>query len=169
MKESYKDIQELLERFLPAQQAGQMTDDIRQADKLLSSIPAVKVSDQALAAIRDRVGRRLAAGHTRTVHIRIEKYFAAIAAMVLIAVLAFVFFDINQRSGAHLPQLAARMEIWNDNVTTDTKLTNQFDQLTSQFEKVNQTATEWLDENSNLTVEVDNLEAVAMSTDFWKG
>jgi hypothetical protein len=37
------------------------------------------------------------------------------------------------------------------------------------MDKINQAATQWLDENSNLTVEVENLEQVASSTDFWKG
>lgn len=169
MKESYEDIRKLLEQFMSAQEAGQMTDDIRQADNLVSSVPAPKVSEETLAAIRGMVHKRLAAGHRQTVRVRMEKYFAAVAAIVLIAVLTFVYFDNNQRSRKNLPQLAARMKIWNDNISTDTELTNQFDQLTGQLDNVNQTATQWLEENSNLTLEVDNLEAIAMNTDFWKG
>ena len=148
MKESYKDIRELLEQFLPAQEAGQMSDDIRQADSLLSSVPAPKVSEQTLAAIRDRVHRRLAARQTRIVHIRIEKYFAAIAAMVLIAVLAFVFFSSNQRVKPSSP-IKGLAAIWNDNLAVDTDLTDQYNQVTGQLDKVNQSATEWLQENSN--------------------
>ncbi len=167
MKESYEDIRKLLEQFTSGQEAGQMTDDIRQADKLLSDIPAVKVSEQTLTAIRDKVRRHLAARQTRTVRFQTERYFAAVAAMILIAVLAFVFYDIHRRDVKTLPLIASK--IWNDNLAADTELTNKFDQLTGQLDKVDQTDAQWLDENSNLTVEVDKIEAITMSTDFWKG
>jgi hypothetical protein len=170
MKESYKDIRKLLEQFMTARDAGQMTEDIRQADSLLSSVPAVRASEETLDAIRDKVHRCLAARQTRTVHIRIERYFAAVAALVLIAALAFVFFKINlpaKQIGA-LPSLAVTM-IWDDNLAADTELTNQFDQLTGQMDKVNQVATQWLNENSSLTVEVEDIEQIALNTDFWKG
>jgi hypothetical protein len=167
MKESYEDIRKLLEQFTSGQEAGQMTDDIRQADALLSSVPAANISQETLAAIQDKVRRRLAARQTRTVRFQTERYFAAVAAMILIAVLAFVFYDIHRRDMKTLPLIASK--IWNDNLAADIELTNKFDQLTGQLDKVNQTGAQWLDENSNLAVEVDNLEAITMSTDFWKG
>jgi hypothetical protein len=167
MRESHEDIRKLLEQFMTDQEAGQMTDDIRQADSLLSSIPAVKVSEQTLAAIRDKVHKRLAARQTRTVHIRIEKYFAVVAAMVLFVALAGIFFIGNKPDPTiSVTKLVA---IWDDNLAVDDKLTNKFDQLTGQMDKINQTSTQWLDENSNLSVEVDNLETIATNTDFWKG
>jgi hypothetical protein len=156
MKESYEDIRKLFEQFTDGQEAGQMTDDIRQADSLLSSVPAAKVSKETLAAIQSRVRRRLMVRRARIV----QRYFAAAAAMILVAVLSFVFFVDSK------PAMAMD---WNDDLTVDTKLATQFDQVTGQMEKLNQTATQWLDENSNLTVEVENLEQVASNTDFWKG
>jgi hypothetical protein len=166
MKESYEDIQKLLEQFTSGQDAGQMTDDIRQADSLLASVPAVKVSDNTLAAIHARVQKHLTSRHTHTVRIRIEKYILAVAAMVFIAVLVGVVFNTQTNNGP-LPPLAST--IWNDSLATDTNLTNQYDQLTGQMDKINQTATQWLEENSNLSVEIENLEAIATNTDFWKG
>jgi hypothetical protein len=157
MKESYEDIRKLLEQFMTAGQAGQMTDDIRRSDSLLSAVPAVKVSQETLAAIQHKVHRRIAARHAHILH---QKYFAAAAAMILIAILSFVFLIDNK------PLMAMD---WNDELSVDTKLASQYDQLTGQMDKINQAATQWLDENSNLTVEVENLEQVASSTDFWKG
>lgn len=162
MKESYEDIRKLLEQFTSGQEAGQMTDDIRQADALLSSVPAANISQETLAAIQNKVHRRLAVRRARILH---QRYFAAVAAMILIAVLSFVFFVKN--NPGHLTTLAA-MD-WNDDLTVDTKLTNQFEQLTGQMDKLNHTATQWLEENPSLKVEVENLESIATNTDFWKG
>jgi hypothetical protein len=162
MKESYENIRKLLEQFLSEQEAGQMTDDIRQADALLSSVPAAGISQGTLEAIQEKVHRRLAVRRAHTLH---QRYFSAVAAMILIAVLSFVFFIEN--NPGHLTTLAA-MD-WNDDLTVDTKLANQFDQLTGQMDKLNQTATQWLEGNSNLSAEIDSLETIAANTDFWKG
>jgi hypothetical protein len=156
MKESYEDIRKLLKQFTSGQEAGQMTDDIRQADALLSSVPAANISQETLAEIQNRVRRRLVVRRTRIA----QRYFAAVAAILLVAVLSFVFFVDNK------PAMAMD---WNDDLTVDTKLANQFDQLTGQMDKLNQAAIQWLEDNSNLSVEIDNLETIAANTDFWKG
>jgi len=157
MKETYEDIQKLLEQFTSGQEARQMTDDIRQADSLLSSVPAPRVSKETVAAIQNKVRKRLAA---RRAHVLHQRYFTAVAAILLVAVLSFVFFVDNK------PAIAMD---WNDELAVDNKLAAQFDQVSGQMEKLNQTATQWLEDNSALTVEVENLETVAANTDFWKG
>jgi hypothetical protein len=163
MKETSQDIQKILEQFMDAQTAGQMTEDIRRADELLSAAAAVKVREEILAAIREKVHRRLAIRKVRIVRIRIEKFVTAAAAIIIVAVLAGVFFN-NQRAAAPGGTFAA---IWND--TDVSALKGKVETLSNQMDKVDQTAVQWLDENSGLTVEVENLEEVALNTEFWKG
>lgn len=161
MKETSQDIQRILEQFLDAQTAGQMAEDIRRADELLSGAAVVKVRDETLAAIREKVHRRLAVRKIRTVRIRIEKFVTAAAAIIIVAVLAGVFFNNSQQTSISVSS------IWND---TDVSVLNgKVETLSSQMDKVDQTAVQWLDENSGLTVEVENLEEVALNTEFWKG
>jgi len=174
MKESYEDIRKILEQFMNTQTAGQMAKDIRQADSLLSAVPAAKTSEETLAAIREKVHCRLAAYRVRNLRIRIEKYVAAVAATILIAVLVGVFFRTHQPTGQNqrpLPLAAA--SLWNDSFAADNdpvgELTTKVEQLTGQIDTVNQTAIQWLEENSGLTVEIENLEKIALNADFWKG
>jgi hypothetical protein len=166
MKETSQDIQSILEQFMDTQTAGQMTEDIRRADALMSAAPAVKVRDETLAAIRDKVHRRLAVRKIRTVRIRIEKFVTAAAAIIIVAVLAGVFFSSQQ---AVIPggKTLTALSLWND--TDVSALKGKVETLSNQMDKVDQTAVQWLDENSGLTVEVDNLEEVALNTEFWKG
>jgi hypothetical protein len=166
MKESYADIQKMLEQFVDMQSAGQMAEDIRQADGLLSAVPAVEVSGETLAAIREKVHRRLAVRKIRVWTVRIEQFAAAAAAVILIGVLGWVFYKSYQPVGQKGLTSVALASIWNDEPVST--LNGKIETLTDQVESV-QTATQWLDENSGLTVEIENLEQVALNTEFWKG
>jgi len=166
MKETSQDIQKILEQFVDAQTAGQMAEDIRRADELMSAAGAVKVRDETLAAIREKVHRRLAVRKIHVVRIRIEKFVTAAAAIIIVAVLAGVFFN-SQRDVIPVGATLATSSIWND--TDVSTLKGKVETLSNQMDKVDQTAVQWLDENSGLTVEVENLEEVALNTEFWKG
>jgi hypothetical protein len=166
MKETSQDIQKILEQFMDTQTAGRMVEDIQRADKLLSSVGAVKVRDESLAAIREKVHRRLAARKIRNIRIRMEKFVMAAAAIIIVAVLAGVFFN-SQRNVVSVGETLTTSSIWND--ADVSVLKGKVETLSSQMDKVGQTAVQWLDENSGLTVEVDNLEEVALNTEFWKG
>jgi len=165
MKETSQDIQRMLEQFVDAQTAGQMAEDIRRADELMSAAGVVKVREETLAAIRDKVHRRLAVRKIRTVRIRIEKFVMAAAAIIVVAVLAGVFFRSQEATGPG--GTLAASSIWND--TDVSTLKGKVETLSNQMDKVDQTAVQWLDENSGLAVEVENLEEVALNTEFWKG
>jgi hypothetical protein len=166
MKETSQDIQRILEQFLDAQTAGQMTEDIRRADELMSAAGTLKVRDETLAAIREKVHRRLAVRKTHTMRIRIEKFVTAAAAIIVVAVLAGVFFR-SQQAVIPVGDRLVTSFIWND--TDVSTLKGKVETLSNQMDKVDQTAVQWLDENSGLAVEVDNLEEVALNTEFWKG
>ena len=84
MKESYQDIQKLLEQFMTVQEAGQMTDDIRQADGLLSSVPNPKVSKATIETIQNRIRKRLAVQRATVTH---QRYYMAVAAMVMLGLI----------------------------------------------------------------------------------
>jgi hypothetical protein len=167
MKETSQDIQKILEQFVDTQTAGQMAEDIQRADELMSAAGAVKVRDETLAAIREKVHFRLAARKIRTMRIRIEKFITAAAAIIIVAVLAGVFFNSQRAVAPGGVVLTEPVSIWND--TDVSALKGKVETLSSQMDKVDQTAVQWLDENSGLTVEVENLEEVALNTEFWKG
>jgi len=169
MKENNHDIQKLLERFVDAQTAGQMAEDIGRADAMLSAIPAVQVSEQALAAIRGKVRTRLAIRKIHRTRIRIEKFVTAAAAIIVVAVLAGIFFN----SLGPIPPIdnpLTASSLWNDTESDPVGvLSGKVETLSTQMDKVDHTAVQWLDENSGLTVEVESLEEVALNTEFWKG
>jgi hypothetical protein len=166
MKETSQDIQKILEQFMDARTAGQMAEDIQRADELMSAAGAVKVREETVTAIRDKVHRRLAVRKIRIVRIRIEKFVTAAAAIIIVAVLVGVFFN-SQRPVIPGGVTLTASSIWND--TDVSALKGKVETLSSQMDKVDQTAVQWLDENSGLTVEVENLEEVALNTEFWKG
>ncbi|MBM4102979.1 MAG: hypothetical protein FJ263_02865 [Planctomycetes bacterium] len=166
MKETSQDIQRILEQFVDAQTAGRMVEDIQRADELMSAAATVKVRDEMVAAIREKVHRRLAARKIRNIRIRIEKFVIAAAAIIIVAVLAEVFFN-SQQDVIPVGGALTTLSIWND--TDVSVLKGQVETLSNQMDKVDQTAVQWLDENNGLTVEVDNLEEVALNTEFWKG
>lgn len=174
MKEKPEQLNHLLRQFTDEQDAKQMAEDIQFADRLFTAIPSPAVSPQTLQAIKSQVRRHL----TVKSQFRMRILLTSAAAAILLAAGTIFFIkstqapDLRQFSGA---PLAAAAFLWPDNINSESEddpvglLRSEIDSLTGQVDSLQRRTPTWFEDDNGLSAEIQNLNAIATNTDFWKG
>jgi len=163
MKETSEQLNTLLEQFADKQTAGQMSEDIRQADQLLTSIPAPTVSLQTLRSIKSQVHGHLAA----KLRLRTRAWLASAAGIALIVGGTFFVRTHQPVIPTESVQIALASAIWDDDSLGP--LQYQVESIAGQVESLNGQSEVWFEEDAGLGAEIDDLQTIALTTDFWKG
>ncbi len=172
MKEDKNELKSLIEQFMDSQEAAQMAQEIEEAQEMLAAMPAPRLSDPSLEALKQRVSRRLAVP-ARTVRpaATIRFYLSAAAALIL-ATVGWVVFS-NQKTEIPTDLLASAAHIWEDSSASDDNPVNtlmaKIEAVAGQVESIQDKPLKWFEDDSNLSTEIESLEVIASNTDFWKG
>ena len=63
--------------------------------------------------------------------------------------------------------------IWEDSAASDSDPVNtlmaKIEAVAGQVESIQDKTLKWFEDDSNLSTEIESLEVIASSTDFWKG
>lgn len=159
MKEKLED---MLNGFLAADQARQAADDIRSGDRLMRQYPAPLPSADLLRDINSKVSRTLRIRRLK----RVVRSVAAVAAVfVLGGMLLFFSGDEGDRTVRHV---AVAPDWWDDSAVET--LTAEVDDVVRTMISISIDDTFVDDHIPDFDeAELEELEAIAMSDDFWKG
>jgi hypothetical protein len=160
--------EELFEKFLDSQQAGQAGEDIRKGEQIISQHPAPVPDAKLVADIKVEMAESLQRQKVRAHRRMVYKLVAAAAVIVLAGV--SVKLSITTRNGP--PKTFAMSEVmWeSDDIVADDAelavLTAEIEQIESEI-----MALQLADNGSNGYGAVTDLEIelVEINSDFWKG
>lgn len=167
-----KNLNELLEKFMDAEQARQAARDIRQADQLFTQSPAPAPDDELIANIKTQVNEKLRQKPNAFKQITYKALAAAAAVIIITAVIINSFEKQSPQPlqnivyASMLPQ-----SIWDSNdVTVDDQslatLAAEIEQIESEMLALQ------LNENGDsIAEEIEELEMelIEINTNFWKG
>ncbi|MEN6308093.1 MAG: hypothetical protein ABFD91_10090 [Anaerohalosphaeraceae bacterium] len=172
MKENKNDLKALIEQFMDSQEAARMAEEIEEAQEMLVAMPAPRLSDQSLDALKQRVSRRLAVPARTIRPAATIRFYLSSAAALLLATVGWVMLS-NQKTAIPVDLLASTAHIWEDNATSDSDPVNtlmtKIEAVAGQVESIQGKNLKWFEDDSNLSTEIESLEVIASSTDFWKG
>ncbi|MBN2512176.1 MAG: hypothetical protein JXB18_04500 [Sedimentisphaerales bacterium] len=172
MKENKNELKALIEQFMDSQEAARMAEEIQETQEMLAAMPAPRLSDQSLDALKQRVSRRLAVP-VRTVRPAATiRFYLSAAAVLLLATVGWVMFS-SQKPAVPTDLIASTAHIWEDSATSDNDPVNtlmtKIEAVAGQVESIQGKTLKWFEDDSNLSTEIESLEVIASSTDFWKG
>lgn len=172
MKENKNELKALIEQFMDSQEAARMAEEIEEAQEMLAAMPAPRLSEQSLDAIKQRVSRRLAVPARTIRPAATIRFYLSAAAALLLATVGWVMLS-NQKTTLPVDLLASTAHIWEDSTTSDSDPVNtlmtKIEAVAGQVESVQGKNLKWFEDDSNLSTEIESLEVIASSTDFWKG
>jgi len=165
-----EDIKGLFERFCASDKAEQSAEEIRAGEQLFSERRSPEPGVELIAAIKTKVGRRLA----KRVRRRIAYKAVAAAAAILVFGLSIWFWSFErvespiQRSVASSSKMAGAVWDSNDIVKADTKLAF----VNSEFDRIKEEMHSMESGESDIEVEealfkLEN-ELLAVNGNFWK-
>lgn len=171
MKETSEQLNHLIRQFADKQIAREMAGDILQADQLLATIPSPTVSQQRLGAIKAQVRAHLTAKD----RLRMKVWLTSAAAAILLIGSMTLIFKTDTPTGptqtGRPPAVASYL--WNGNSESEddpvASLTARIEMAASQLDSVQEQTASWFDDESTLTVEMQDIQTVVINTDFWKG
>lgn len=171
MKNKNEHLEQLLRQFVDQDQVRQMADDIHSGDRLFDAHPAPSVRPETLAAVQQNAQHQLR--HTHRVHSRMQWVAAAAVVALLLAGLLALYTPTNDLSPNPFGPLAAGEWHLNQNLggmdQSLAEIENELSSLTEvidtmdtgTYEPINPLQLEW--------IELEEIEAMASSTEFWKG
>jgi hypothetical protein len=172
MKENKNELKALIEQFMDSQEAARMAEEIQEAQEMLAAMPTPRLSDQSLDALKQRVSRRLAVSVRAVRPAATIRFYLSAAAALLLATTGWVIFS-NQKTAIPVELIASTAHIWEDSAASDSNPVNtlmaKIEAVAGQVESVQDKTLKWFEDDSNLSTEIESLEVIASSTDFWKG
>ncbi len=184
MKHNNENLEQLLQQFVDETQAQKMMDDIHEADRLFDAHPAPAVDADTLEALRHSVRHQVKRHHRR--HARRHWVgIAAIAAVLLVGLFTMYSGDpdspihtttpiekvAHAPAGSMLDVLDVTPWALNDN-PLDALLAEIRSELGNLADAINTMDTGTYEPVNPLRfelIELEELEAVADSSEFWKG
>lgn len=172
MKKNDDNLNLLLLQFMDEAQAQRFQDDLSVADDLYDSHPAEPVSPNTVSAISTQIQHELKRRHIWT----IAEWCTAAAAVVVMALLAGLFLLNSSPSANQLPAggfQTANAQIWSDTPIANAIETDPIEQELSALTKdIQSMSLDAYGSTNALTVdllEIEEIEAFAEDTSFWKG
>ncbi len=173
MKDNNQNLEHLLRQFVDNAEAEHMADDIRQADRLFDNYQAPSVQPETIAAVQLNVRRQLK--HTRHMHRR--RQWIGIAAVVAIFLIGL--FVLNAPDATTTSRQATfttfKATEWglNSNLhVMDQSLAEIENELGSLAETIEALDTGTYEPVNPLRLELiqlEEIEAMTSTTEFWKG
>jgi len=172
MKEDKNELKSLIEQFMDSQEAAQMAQEIEEVQEMLAAMPAPRLSDPSLEALKQRVSRRLAVPARTIRPAAAIRFYLSAAATLILATVGWVVLS-NQKTETPTDLLASAAHIWEDSTTSDdnpvSTLMAKIEAVAGQVESIQDKPLKWFEDDSNLSTEIESLEVIASNTDFWKG
>ena len=165
-----ENLNELLEKFMDAEQARQAAQDIRQADQLFTQFPAPTPDDELIANIKTQINEKLRQKPNAFKQITYKVLAAAAAVIIITAVITNSF----EKQTPQPPIVYASMlpqSIWeSDDVTVDDQSLATLAAEIEQIE-IEMLALQLNENGDSLAEEIEELEMelIEINTDFWKG
>jgi hypothetical protein len=168
-----ENLEQLLGRFLDAEQARKAADEIKQGDKLFALHPAPEPDKRLIASIKGRVAARLSRSQAAGYKAKAYKIAAVAAAIIILSLVGLQFFKQSRpEPGIERTTVAeSSHETWSgwDETDADVELAD----LTEEIDQIegNILALRLGEQDSvNGTVLVDiETEMVEIDNFFWKG
>lgn len=167
MKETTKQLKDLLGRFYEPRQAGQMASEIEQIESRIADFPSPQLRPERLQAIKNQCAAAMRS--KRTYYLRI----VSVAAACLLAASAMLLFRMN-RVASHETSafLAHDVQTWEEMLADDdrfiTDVTDELDHIYDQLHWIQ--AAQW-DQPAFWQQDLRELEDsdLITGTSFWKG
>ena len=168
MSDKNENLKEILSRFLDAGDAAGAAEDIAQGDRLFQQHPAPKPDAQLLEQINVQIAAKLASRPTTGVRWMRRSAVAAVA--VVFVSLAAVLMSPSR------PPLEVPGGWWDEHeptvksASTGKSLSAEMDDLLEQIITISREEYYFEDEGSVFDeTEIEEIEMIATSDDFWKG
>ena len=172
MIENNNNLENLLRQFVEDKQAQQMKGDIQQADGLFDRYAAPSVEPGAIVRIQNRVRHQLTLSHRR------HFYRQMIGAAAVIAIFLIGFLTLNSS-----PDTAVQTSPFKNLTAAEWRLHDTLRSMDQSFEEIEDelgSLTEKIDTLNTSTyepvspyqlelIELEDLESMTDSTEFWKG
>ena len=172
MKDNHKNLEHLLRQFVDNAEAAHMADDIRRADRLFDTYQVPSVKPETIATVQFNVRRQLE--HTRQVHRR--RQWMSVAAVVAIFLIGWFIVNAPNTTTtgqASFDTLTTTEWRLNDNLhVMDQSLAEIENELGSLAETIEALDTGTYEPVNPLRLELiqlEEIEAMTDSTEFWKG
>ncbi len=170
MNHKNENLEQLLRQFVNEAQARDMADDIRQADTLFEKYPAPSADRETIEAIHHNVGRQLELN--RRLHTKLPYFSAAAVAVILLAGMLILRSDIKRMNNTHPLQAVAANEFWSELNSFETSMADIDSEISNLSETINTMDSGTFEPFNPLKLnitELDEIESITNSTEFWKG
>ena len=166
-------LDQLLRQFMDESQVREMENNLSFSDRLFSESPIPAIKPKTLISIQSTVHQKIQ--HQK--YLAFGKQLAVVAAIVATALLAglHILFPESPATypGAHSAQTDNIDPLWNDvlyaaSLNADPIMTELAD-LTESIHSVGEETYEPRDTFLDDLLELEEIESLAVNTDFWKG
>ena len=171
MKETRKQLNKLIRDFYDESESAQIARDIEEADSLLASCDIPTPRAEVIEHIKQRMIRRSAAMHRKTIVLR--SMLTAVAACLLIGagLLWILGYQISPQPPGNTAGLALKSEVLQEFFSDDTtaEIASYLDEISDELYTVDTSGwgSPWQQE-LDAVEEIEEMDLLT-NTDFWKG
>lgn len=170
MNQKNENLEQLLRQFVNEAQARDMADDIRQVDILFENFPAPSAAGETIETIHHNVRRQLELN--QRLHTKLRYFSAAAVAVILLAGMFILRSDFKRMNDMHPLQVAGANEFWSELNSFETSMADIDSQISNLSETINTMDSGAFEPFNPLKLditELDKIESLTDSTEFWKG
>ncbi len=162
-----KNIDKLLAKFFPPDQAEQIKNDFVSADALFEKFPAPLPAQQTIADIKQKINRQLETRRRINWTAVLAKTAAVAAAIVIVS--AVILLNFNPKKSIRLAENKQQTSLWQGSDTNLSTFEAEIEQLKNELLAIN--LGEENGKSGILTDRVEQLELEVIETEntFWKG